>query len=77
MPAADVARKSVGFFLLTSVVPVAMLALVGVGLATGVLPGHASVLPTLVPAAVALGAIARTLALGRLSRRLETREPAD
>jgi uncharacterized protein (TIRG00374 family) len=73
MPAAEVARKSVGFFLLTSVVPVATLALVGVGLATGVLPGHASVLLTVVPAAVAVGAIAGAVALGRLSRRIETR----
>jgi uncharacterized protein (TIRG00374 family) len=73
MPAAEVARKTVAFFLLTSVVPVATLALVGIGLATGVLPGHASVLLTVIPAAVAVGAIAGTLALGRLSRRIETR----
>jgi uncharacterized protein (TIRG00374 family) len=73
MPAAEVARKTVAFFLLTSVVPVATLALLGIGLATGVLPGHASVLLTVVPAAVAIGAIAGTLALGRLSRRIETR----
>jgi uncharacterized protein (TIRG00374 family) len=73
MPAAEVARKSVGFFLLTSVVPVATLALVGVGLATGALPGHASALLTVVPAAVAVGAIAGAVALGRLSRRIETR----
>jgi uncharacterized protein (TIRG00374 family) len=73
MPAAEVARKTVAFFLLTSVVPVATLALLGVGLATGVLPGHASALLTVVPAAAAVGAIAGTLASGRLSRRIETR----
>jgi uncharacterized protein (TIRG00374 family) len=73
MPAAEVARKTVAFFLLTSVLPVATLALLGVGLATGVLPGHASVLLTVIPAAVAVGAIAGTVALGRLSRRIETR----
>jgi uncharacterized protein (TIRG00374 family) len=73
MPAAEVARKTVAFFLLTSVVPVGTLALVGIGMATGVLPGHASVLLTVVPAAVAVGAIAGALALGRISRRLETR----
>jgi uncharacterized protein (TIRG00374 family) len=73
MPAAEVARKTVAFFLLTSVLPVATLALLGVGLATGVLPGNASVLLTVVPAAAAVGAIAGTLALGRLSRRIETR----
>jgi uncharacterized protein (TIRG00374 family) len=73
MPAAEVARKTVAFFLLTSVVPVATLALLGVGLATGVLPGHASALLTVVPAAAAVGAIAGTLALGHVSRRIETR----
>jgi hypothetical protein len=73
MPAAEVARKTVAFFLLTSVVPVATLALRGVGLATGVLPGRASVLLTVVRAAVAVGAIAGTPALGRLSCRIETR----
>ncbi len=73
MPAAEVARKSVGFFLLTSVVPVATLALVGIGLATGVLPGHASVLLTVIPAAVAIGAIVGAVALGRLSARIEAR----
>jgi hypothetical protein len=73
MPVAEVARKTVAFFLLTSAVPVATLALVGVGLATRVLPGHASVLLTVALAAVAVGAIAGALALGRLSRRMETR----
>jgi uncharacterized protein (TIRG00374 family) len=73
MPAAEVARKTVAFFLLTSVLPVATLALLGVGLATGILPGHASVLLTVVPAAAAVGAIAGMLVLGRLSRRIETR----
>lgn len=37
MPAAEVARKTVAFFLLTSVVPVATLAILGVGMAIGVL----------------------------------------
>src|ERR1700752_449797 len=39
MPAEEVARKTVAFFLLTSAVPVAMLLLLGAGLATGILPG--------------------------------------
>jgi uncharacterized protein (TIRG00374 family) len=73
MPAAEIARKTVAFFLLTSVVPVVSLALLGVGLATGVLPGRASVALTVVPAAVAVGAIAGTLASGRVARRIEAR----
>ena len=73
MPAAEIARKTVAFFLLTSALPVATLALIGIGLATGVLPGRASVALTVVPAAAAVGAIAATLALGRFARRTETR----
>jgi uncharacterized protein (TIRG00374 family) len=73
MPAAEIARKTVAFFLLTSVAPVGALALLGVGLATGVLPGHASIALTVVPAAVAVGAIAGALALGRQARRIGTR----
>ena len=73
MPAAEIARKTVAFFLLTSALPVGTLAVVGIGLATGVLPGHATVLLTVVPAAAAVAAIAGTLALGRLARRIERR----
>jgi uncharacterized membrane protein YbhN (UPF0104 family) len=42
MLAAEIAHKTVAFFLLTSVPNVATLVLAGIGLATGVLPGHAS-----------------------------------
>lgn len=73
MPVAEIARKTVAFFLLTSVPNVGALVLLGVGLATGVLPGHASVALTVVPAVVAAGAILATLAVGRLTRRIETR----
>jgi uncharacterized protein (TIRG00374 family) len=73
MPAAEIARKTVAFFLLTSVLPVATLVLLGVGLAIGVLPGHANVALTVVPAVVAAGAIVVALGLGRLTRRVETR----
>lgn len=73
MPGAEIARKTVAFFLLTSVPNVATLFLVGIGLATGVLPGSASAALTLVPAGVALGAIAAALAAGRLAGRIETR----
>ena len=71
MPAAEIARKTVAFFLLTSVPNVVSLVLLGVALAAGVLPGHAGVALTLVPAAVAAGAIAATLGLGRTTGRVE------
>jgi uncharacterized protein (TIRG00374 family) len=76
MPAAEIGRKTVAFFLLTSVPNIGTLVLLGVGLATGVLPGHASAALTLIPATAAAGAIAATLALARLSRRIEARTAA-
>ena len=73
MPADEIARKTVAFFLLTSATPVAMLFLLGAGLATGILPGGGGLLLTVLPAVVAAGAIAATLALRRLSRGAEAR----
>jgi len=68
MPAEEIARKTVAFFLLTSVAPVGMLLLLGAGLATGILPGDGGPLLTALPAAVAAGAIMATLAIRRLAR---------
>jgi hypothetical protein len=51
--------------------PVAML--LGAGLATGILPGGGGLLLTTLPAVVAAGAIAATLALRRLARGAEAR----
>jgi uncharacterized protein (TIRG00374 family) len=75
MPAEEIARKTVAFFLLTSAVPVAMLFLLGAGLATGLLPGRGGggILLTGLPALVAVGAIAATLAVRRVARRGEAR----
>ena len=73
MPAEEIARKSVAFFLLTSVPNVAALGLIGAGLATGVLPGHASLVLTLVPTGIAVAAVLATLAIGGWSRRLAAR----
>lgn len=73
MPAEEIARKTIAFFLLTSSVPVAMLLLLGASLATGILPGGGGLLLTVLPAVVAAGAIAATLALRRLARRAEAR----
>ncbi len=70
MPAGEIGRKTVAFFLLTSVPNVVTLALVGLGLAVGLLPGHVSLALELVPVAVAAGAIVLTLALGRLTRKI-------
>src|SRR6201997_4180680 len=68
MPAEEIARKTVAFFLLTSAAPVGMLLLLGAGLATDILPGGGRLLLTVLPAVVAAGAIAATLALRRLAR---------
>jgi ABC-type dipeptide/oligopeptide/nickel transport system permease component len=68
MPADEIARKTVAFFLLTSAAPVAMLLLLGFGLATGILPGGGGTLLTVLPTVVAAGAIAAILALRRLIR---------
>ncbi|HEY4828703.1 MAG TPA: lysylphosphatidylglycerol synthase transmembrane domain-containing protein [Solirubrobacteraceae bacterium] len=73
MPAEEIARKTVAFYLLTSAPSVAMLFLLGVGLATGVLPGHGGFLLTVVPAVVAAGAVAAALALRRLARGAKAR----
>jgi uncharacterized protein (TIRG00374 family) len=73
MPADEVARKTVAFFLLTSAPSVAMLLLLGAGLATGILPGGGVLFLTVLPAVVAAGAIAATLGLRRLARGAEAR----
>jgi uncharacterized protein (TIRG00374 family) len=73
MPTDEIARKTVAFFLLTSAPSVAMLVLLGAGLATGVLPGGGGFLLTVLPAVVGAGAIAATLALRRLARGAEAR----
>jgi uncharacterized membrane protein YbhN (UPF0104 family) len=73
MPADEIARKTVAFFLLTSAAPVGMLLLLGVGLAAGVLPGGGGLLLTVLPAVVAAGAIAGTVALRRPARGAQAR----
>jgi glycosyltransferase 2 family protein len=70
MPAADVARRTVAFFLLTSVANVLALALIGIGLAARVLPGETSPALTIVPAAMAILAVIGVLGAGRVAARL-------
>jgi uncharacterized protein (TIRG00374 family) len=60
-----IARRSVAFFLLTSVPNVAGVAILGVGLATGAFEGRAGLALTIVPAVVATGAIALGIVAGR------------
>ena len=69
MPAAEIAHKTVAFFLLTSALPVGILVVLGTGVATGVLPGGGSLALSAVPAAVGVAAIIATLAFGRFARR--------
>ena len=78
LPRAFIARRTVAFFLLTSLANIGFLALGGLGLATGLLHGSPSILLGLVPAVAAVAAVAlalgaRSLAAramaGRLARR--------
>ncbi len=76
MDGGRIARRSIAFFLLTSVPNVLGVIVFGLLLATGVLAGHASLALTLIPAAAAAGAIALTLASGRLAATLQRRVAA-
>ncbi len=69
----DIARKTVAFFLLTSLPNVGALVLLGIGLAAGVLPGHSGFLLSVIPAVVAGLAIGGTLALRGISHRAAVR----
>ncbi|HEX4563178.1 MAG TPA: lysylphosphatidylglycerol synthase transmembrane domain-containing protein [Solirubrobacteraceae bacterium] len=72
-----IARRSVAFFLLTSIPNVLGVVILGLGLAVGIFEGRASLALTIIPAAVAAGAIALAIAAGRwadaAAQRLEAR----
>jgi uncharacterized membrane protein YbhN (UPF0104 family) len=70
---AFIARRTVAFFLLTSLANVSFLALGGIGLATGLLRGSPSALLGLVPAIAAVVAVALALAARPLAARLAGR----
>jgi uncharacterized membrane protein YbhN (UPF0104 family) len=74
MKGEEIARRTVAFFLLTSVPNVIGVIVIGLGLAVGVIGGESNLLLTALPAAVALAAVAATIAGGRLARRYELRK---
>jgi uncharacterized membrane protein YbhN (UPF0104 family) len=76
MDGARIARRSVAFFFLTSLPNVLGVLIIGIGLATGLFDGRASLPLTIVPAAAAAGAIVLTLAGGRLAAAAERRRSA-
>jgi uncharacterized membrane protein YbhN (UPF0104 family) len=73
LPAAFIARRTVAFFLLTSLANVAFLGLGGVALATGLLSGSPGLLLGLIPAVAAAAAIAAALGARRLAGTLARR----
>ena len=72
----EIARRSVAFFLLTSLPNVLAVFFIGVGLALGLLPGEPNLLLSLLPAAAAALAIVGALLAGRLAAGLQERYAA-
>jgi uncharacterized protein (TIRG00374 family) len=73
MPADEIARRTVAFFLLTSVANVVGVVVVGLGLAAGVFPGETDLALTIVPAVIAAASIVGALLAGRAAARLHLR----
>jgi uncharacterized protein (TIRG00374 family) len=73
MPGAEIARRSVAFFLLTSMANVVGVIVIGLGLAARILPGETDLWLTALPAAVAAIAVVGALLAGRTSVRLHRR----
>jgi uncharacterized membrane protein YbhN (UPF0104 family) len=73
MPAAEIARRTVAFFLLTSVANVVGVIVVGIGLALRVLPGETNLALTALPAAIAAMSIVLSVLAGRAAPRLHRR----
>ncbi len=73
MQAREIARRTVAFFLLTSVPNVLGVILLGIGLAIGVFGGESNLLLTALPAAIAAAAVVATLLAGRLAEGWGTR----
>jgi uncharacterized protein (TIRG00374 family) len=77
MAANEIARRSVAFFLLTSVPNVTGVVVIGAALAVGVLGGERNLLLTALPAALAAAAVAATLQAGRFARRREDHQEGE
>jgi uncharacterized membrane protein YbhN (UPF0104 family) len=73
MPGAEIARRTVAFFMLTSVANVVGVIVLGAGLAVHVIPGETNLALTALPAAIAAGAVAAALLAGRAAPRLHRR----
>ncbi len=73
MDTTEIARRTVAFFLLTSVPNVLGVIIIGVLLASGVVPGESNLLLTALPAAIALGGVVLALLSGRLARQWAAR----
>jgi uncharacterized protein (TIRG00374 family) len=67
MRGADIARRTVAFFLLTSVPNVLGVIILGLGLATGLFAGEPNLLLTALPAAIAAAAVVGALLAGRIA----------
>jgi uncharacterized protein (TIRG00374 family) len=74
MPSEEIAKRTVAFFLLTSLPNVLGVILLGIAFATGVLGGESNLLLTALPVAIATAALVGTIAGGRLARRYEQRK---
>ena len=73
VPASQIARRTVAFFLITSCANIGALVIAGIGLGTGVLHGAPSAAYGYVPAAAGLGGIALVLFARRVARRFALR----
>jgi uncharacterized protein (TIRG00374 family) len=71
MAGAEIAKRTVAFFLLTSVPNVLGVILLGLGLAVGVFGGESDLLLTALPAAIAAAAVLGALLAGRRAGRLD------
>jgi uncharacterized protein (TIRG00374 family) len=73
MPSAEIARRTVAFFLLTSLANFVGVVVVGTGLATQVFPGDSNLWLTALPAALAALTVGAALLAGRAAPRLHRR----
>jgi uncharacterized protein (TIRG00374 family) len=73
MPAAEIARRTVAFFLLTSIANFVGVLVVGTGLATSLFSGDSNLWLTALPAALAALTIGAALLAGRAAPRLHQR----